>query len=177
MNIVQLTPGAGAMFCGNCLRDNALVRELRTMGHSVTMVPLYLPLKLDEEDQSSANPVFFSGINVYLGQKSHLFRNAPGWVRNLFASRPLLSWAAGRAAKTRAQDLGELTLSMLRGEQGNQAQDLDELLRWLNDAAEWPGVVCLSNALLIGVGWRLKNELRAPVVCSLQGEDSFLDSL
>jgi len=25
MNVVQITPGAGGMYCGNCLRDNALV--------------------------------------------------------------------------------------------------------------------------------------------------------
>ena len=40
------------------------------MGHEVTMVPLYLPLTLDETDQSAETPIFFSGINVYLEQKS-----------------------------------------------------------------------------------------------------------
>ena len=66
MNIVQITPGAGAMYCGNCFRDNALVAELRRMGHEVTMVPLYLPLTLDEEDQSAHTPIFFGGINAQL---------------------------------------------------------------------------------------------------------------
>ena len=70
MNIVQITPGAGGMYCGNCFRDNALVAELRKLGHSVLMVPLYLPMTLDEEDQSSGTPIFFSGVNVYLEQKS-----------------------------------------------------------------------------------------------------------
>ena len=77
MNIVQLTPGAGAMFCGNCLRDNALVHALRGMGHDVLMVPMYLPLTLDEPDESAGTPIFFSGISVYLQQKSALFRNTP----------------------------------------------------------------------------------------------------
>src|SRR5215510_457070 len=98
MNIIQLTPGAGKMFCGNCLRDNALVAGLRAMGHEALMVPLYLPLTLDEPDQSSGTPIFFSGINVYLEQKSPWFRKAPGWLHDLFTSRSLLSWAAGRAA-------------------------------------------------------------------------------
>ena len=176
MNIIQLTPGAGAMFCGNCFRDNALVAALRKLGHSVTMVPLYLPLTLDEEDQSSDMPIFFSGINVYLGQKSGLFRQAPGWIHDLFASRSLLRWAAGRAAKTRAADLGELTLSMLRGEDGKQARELDELISWLKTQPK-PDVVCLSNALLLGLARKLKSELLAPIVCTLQGEDSFLDAL
>src|SRR2546426_4728518 len=126
MNIIQLTPGAGAMFCGNCFRDNALVAALRQLGHRVTLVPLYLPLTLDEEDQSAGAPIFFGGINVYLEQKSKLFRQAPAWIHNLFASRPLLRWASGKAAKTRAGELGELTLSMLRGEEGNQTRELDE---------------------------------------------------
>jgi hypothetical protein len=61
------------MFCGGCFRDNALVAALRQLGHSTLMVPLYLPLTLDEPDQSQATPIFFGGINVYLEQKSALF--------------------------------------------------------------------------------------------------------
>ena len=177
MNIIQLTPGAGAMFCGNCLRDNALVAALRQLGHRVTLVPLYLPLTLDQEDQSAGTPIFFGGINVYLEQKSELFRHAPAWLRHLFSWRPLLRWAAGKAAKTRASELGELTLSMLRGEAGNQAGELDELIQWVLHTQPPDDVVCLSNALLLGQARRLKSELRAPLVCTLQGEDSFLDAL
>jgi glycosyltransferase involved in cell wall biosynthesis len=176
MNIIQITPGAGAMYCGNCLRDNALVAALRKMGHEVLMVPLYLPLTLDEEDQSSGTPMFFGGINVYLGQKSALFRDAPGWFRDLLASPALLKWASGKAAKTRAADLGEITLSMLRGEEGNQRRELDELIAWLKTQAK-PDLICLSNAMLIGMARRLKSELGVPVVCMFQGEDGFLDAL
>ena len=176
MTIIQITPGAGAMYCGNCLRDNALVAALRKMGHDVLMVPLYLPLTLDEEDQSAGTPIFFGGINVYLEQKSALFRDAPGWFRDLLASPALLKWASGKAARTRAADLGEITLSMLRGEEGNQRRALDELIAWLKTQSK-PDIICLSNALLIGFVRRLKSELRVPVVCMLQGEDGFLDGL
>jgi hypothetical protein len=42
MRIVQICPGSGdAFYCENCLRDAALVRALRTLGHDVVMVPLY----------------------------------------------------------------------------------------------------------------------------------------
>ena len=176
MNIIQLTPGAGAMYCGGCLRDNALVAALRKLGHEALMVPLYLPLTLDEEDQSTGTPVFFGGINVYLQQKAALFRGAPGWLHDLFASRRLLTWAAGKAAKTRPADLGELTLSMLRGEVGNQAREIEELIGWLKTQPR-TDVVSLSNALLIGMVRRLKAELHVPVACALQGEDFFLDGL
>ena len=66
MNIIQITPGAGNMYCGNCFRDNALVAALRKDGHEVTMVPLYLPLMLDEEIQTDGTPIFYNGVNVYL---------------------------------------------------------------------------------------------------------------
>ena len=176
MTIVQITPGAGGMYCGNCFRDNALVAALRQQGHAVLMVPLYLPMTLDEEDQSAGTPIFFSGINVYLEQKSTLFRHAPGWLHHLLESPALLKWAAGRAARTRAEEVGDLTISMLRGEAGNQARELDELIAWLQQKPH-PDIICLSNALLVGLVRKLKQELRSPVVCMLQGEDCFLDSL
>ena len=102
MNIIQITPGAGGMYCGGCFRDNDLVTALRRLGHEALMVPLYLPLTLDEPDQSAGTPIFFGGISVYLDQKLGLFRNAPAWVHSLLSWRPLLQWASGRAAKTRA---------------------------------------------------------------------------
>jgi glycosyltransferase involved in cell wall biosynthesis len=49
------------------------------------------------------------------------------------------------------------------------------LVRWLR--LEKPDVVCLSNALLVGMARRIRAEVRAPVICSLQGEDFFLDGL
>jgi glycosyltransferase involved in cell wall biosynthesis len=176
VNIIHITPGAGGMYCGGCFRDNALVGALRKLGHPTVMVPLYLPLTLEEEDQSAGTPLFFSGINVYLAQKIPPFRRAPVWLRRLFAAPWLLKLASGSAAKTRPEELGELTLSMLRGEEGNQARELDELLAWLKQSNR-PDVVCLSNALLVGLARKLKNELGVPVACILQGEDSFLDSL
>ena len=164
------------MFCGNCFHDNTLVAALRQLGHDATMLPLYLPINVDEEDQSAGNPIFFGGINVYLEQKSSFFRHAPRWLHGLLNSRRLLEWAAGRAAKTRSDQVGELLFSMLRGEMGNQNREITELVAWLRDHAK-PEVICLSNALLIGMVRRLKTELGVPVVCLLQGEEPYLDSL
>lgn len=176
VELLQLTPGAGTMYCGNCLRDNALVAALRVMGHQVLMVPLYLPLTLDEADQSAGTPVFFSGINVYLEQKSRWFRTAPHWLHSLLGSRSLLKWAAAKAGNARAENLGGLTLSMLQGESGNQSRELEELMQWLRIQPK-PDVIFLSNAMLLGMARRLRRELDRPVVCMLQGEDYFLDSL
>jgi glycosyltransferase involved in cell wall biosynthesis len=176
MNLVQITPGAGGMYCGNCFRDNALVAALRKRGHEVLMVPLYLPMTLDEESQAAGVPTFFGGINVYLQQQSAFFRRAPKWLHSLLDSPALLKLAAGRAAKTRAADVGELSLSMLRGEAGNQARELDELIVWLKTQPR-TDVVMLSNAMLMGFTRKLKTELGCKVVCNLQGEDAYLDSM
>ena len=164
------------MYCGRCFRDNALVAALRKQGHQTLMLPLYLPLTLDEPDQSAGTPIFFGGINVYLDQKSALFRKAPRWLHKLLSSPALLKWASGRAAKTRAEDVGELMVSMLRGEEGNQARELDDLITWLKTQPK-PDAICLSNALLAGFARNLKAELNTPVVCLLAGEDAFLDGL
>lgn len=176
MNIIQITPGAGGMYCGGCFRDNALVAELRRAGHHALMVPLYLPLTLDEADQSAGTPIFFGGIHVYLEQKSALFRHLPRWLLRPLESRAVLKWASGRAARTRAAEVGELTLSMLRGEEGNQARELDALIDWLKTQPR-PDVVCLSNALLVGMARRIRSALGVPVACLLSGEDTFLDGL
>ena len=94
MNLVLLSPGAGEMLCGNCLHDNALVAALRRLGHDVLMVPLYLPIRLDEPDQCAGMPIFFGGVNVYLEQKSALFRHSPRWLHRLLDAPMLLRWAA-----------------------------------------------------------------------------------
>jgi glycosyltransferase involved in cell wall biosynthesis len=176
VNLVQITPGAGGMYCGNCFRDNALVSELRRQGHDTVMVPMYLPMTLDEAPALGDSPTFFGGINVFLSQKSALHRRAPAWFRRWFDSPRLLKWAAGKTAKTRAEDVGELTVSMLRGESGNQHRELDEMVSWMS-ALPRPDAVFLSNALLAGLARKMRSGLGTKVVCFLQSEESFLDTL
>lgn len=176
MNFVQITPGAGGMYCGNCFRDNALVAALRRQGHETLMVPLYLPMTLDESAAHTGTPTFFGGINVFLSQKIPGYSRAPAWFRGLFDSPRLLKWAAGKAAKTRASDVGELNLSMLRGEEGGQTRELEDLIAWLATQPR-PDVVFLSNALLVGFARRLKETLNTRVIVFLQSEEAFLDSI
>jgi glycosyltransferase involved in cell wall biosynthesis len=177
MRIIQITPGAGTNFyCENCLRDNALVLELRRQGHDALMVPMYLPLLTEGPDATAGMPIFFGGINVYLQQKLALFRHTPRWLDRLLDARGLLKWASRRAEMTKAKDLGEATLSMLRGEHGLQVKELDRLVAWLT-VQDRPDIICLSNALLAGLARRIKAALGVPVVSMLQDEDGFLDAL
>lgn len=176
MKIVQITPGAGGMYCGGCFRDNALVKCLRDKGHDVLMVPLYLPLTLEDADQSSETPIFFGGINVFLDQSLALFRKLPASWTAWLNRRSILKRISKYAARTRPEDVGDLTVSMLMGEDGRQRKELDQLIQWLREQIQ-PDVICLSNALLLGMVSELKSKLKCPVFCTLQGEDTFLDAL
>ena len=175
MRLIHLTAGTGSFFCGTCLRDHALVKALRRLGHDALIVPLYLPLVLDDSGGREESPLFFGGINVYLQQKSAFFRHTPRWLDDLLDSPALLRQAGRRAGMTNPRELGEMTLSMIEGEHGRQAKELDKLVAWLVE--QKPDFVCLSNSLLIGLARRVREELRVPIICSLQGEDVFLDTL
>ena len=177
MKIVQIIPGSGDNFyCENCVRDNGLVRALLKVGHDVVVVPMYLPQRIDKLDEVPDAPVFFGGINAYLQQKFAFFRKTPRWFDRVFDSKLLLGMAAKRAGSVRPSSLGEMTLSMLRGREGNQAKELERLLQWLQGMAR-PDLVHLSNPLLLGIGSEIKKRLGVPVVCSLQDEDTWIDSM
>jgi glycosyltransferase involved in cell wall biosynthesis len=65
---------------------------------------------------------------------------------------------------------------MLEGRQGVLRKEFDKLLDWLGDEP-LPDVVNLPNSLLIGLAQPLREALKRPVCCTLQGEDLFLDGL
>ena len=158
------------------MRDNALAKELIRQGHDAVMLPMYLPLTLDEAPVSTDAPVFYGGINVYLQQKFAVFRKAPRWIDRLFNHRALLKLAGKQSGMTNGAELGELTHSMLLGEHGRQAKELEKLIEWLLRYGK-PDAIWISTALLVGLARRIKEALSVPVLASLQGEDVFLDSL
>src|SRR6266480_4613784 len=119
MRIAYITAGAAGMYCGSCLHDNTLVAALLAQGHDALLIPTYTPIRTDEKDVSEKR-VFFGGINVYLQQKVSLFRHTPWALDRLFDIPGLLRWVSRFAVKTQAEDLGELAVSMLKGEQGYQ---------------------------------------------------------
>ena len=77
---------------------------------------------------------------------------------------------------TEAKDLGAMTVSILRGEDGRQRREVEQLVRWLQTQPR-PDVVIVSNAMLAGIVRRLREALQVPVVATLQGEAPFLDGL
>ena len=175
MRIAYIAAGAAGMYCGSCIHDNTLAAALQQAGVEVALVPTYTPLRTDEDDVS-IDQIFYGGINVYLQQKVALFRHTP-WVLDRILDRPALLDNLSRfSASTSARDLGALTLSVLRGEQGHQQKELEKLVRWLKEDYR-PALVQLTNSMFVGLARSIKKELGVPVLCALQGEDLFLDDL
>jgi glycosyltransferase involved in cell wall biosynthesis len=177
MKVVHIIPGSGGTFyCQNCLRDKELIKNLRAMGNDVIMVPIYLPHNIDGTGIMGDTPVFYGAINVYLKEKMPFYRRAPLWIERLLDAESLLQMAAKKAGSTRATGLEEMTLSMLDGEHGRQSSELEHLITYLKEEIK-PDIVHLSNALLLGLAKRLKNDLNASVVCSLQDENEWIDPM
>ena len=176
MRVTYVTAGAAGMICGSCLRDNTLAHELRALKCDVILVPVYTPIRTDVENVS-ADDLLFGGVNVYLEQKSRIFRKLPrfltGWLDHPGLIRRL---TAKNSIKVEAGQLGELTLSMLRGENGNQRNEVKRCVSWMKEKAR-PDLVNLSNLLIAGFVPAMKRELDVPVLVTLQGDDLFLEEL
>jgi len=175
VNILFITAGAAGMYCGSCLRDNALAAELKSRGHDVVLVPLYTPTLTDEPNVSQER-VLFGGISVYLQQRAGFFRWAPRFLDKMLDAPWLIKAASSGSISTDPRTLGELTISMLKGEDGFQRKEFEKMLEWLREEPP-PDVVQLPNALLASLAPTIRRVVKSPVHCTLQGEDLFLDGL
>lgn len=177
MKVAFIATGAANMYCGSCMRDNTLVSAMKALGHQVSMLPMYTPLRVDE-DSASEDYVFYSGIKTYILQQfpnRSLWRDALLNVAGAQALTKLLTrFDIGSAVDPKAN--AELTISMLRGEHGNQAILLEEMVNALSRSVK-PQVVHVTNTLISGPVREIKRALNVPIVCGLHGEDIFLDGL
>jgi glycosyltransferase involved in cell wall biosynthesis len=176
MNILSITAGAADMFCGSCLRDNALAAELIARGHAVTLLPVYTPTVTDEPNVSAGRPVFFGGISVYLQQHMALFRHTPWLLDRLWDAPSVIKRLASRSISVDPAMLGALTVSTLRGEGGYQRKEIEKLVHWLGNEPV-PDVVNLPNSMLIALAAPIRRLWQRPIVVTLQGDDLFLDGL
>ncbi len=175
--ILFFVPGSGGTFyCQNCCRDYALVQSLQNMGYEAVIAPLYLPLDLDDPQMKEENPIFYGALRVYLNEKLPFFHKVPLAWKSKLNSIPLLKWLARQSAKTHSSGMEEITLSLLKGEDGKQKKELDEIIRWLK-VYEKPDVVYLSNALLCGIAKAIHQELGIPVFCFLQDEHQWVENM
>lgn len=175
MRITYITAGAGGMYCGSCIRDNSLAQSLMDAGHDVLLLPMYTPTLTDEKNVSS-DRIFYGGISVYLEQHLSAFRRTPWLLDRLWESPWLLRAVADRAVQTDPEDLGDLAISVMEGRSGHQSKEIDKLLHWLQSQPK-PDIIDISNSMLIALAQPLKDALKVPVCCTLQGEDVFLSHL
>jgi glycosyltransferase involved in cell wall biosynthesis len=173
--LVYITAGAGGMYCGSCLHDNALAKALTKTEWDVQLIPFYTPIRTDEQDVS-VDQVFFGGINVYLQQKVPLFRFLPRFLDRFLDNPKLIRKVTSRAIDTNAATLGELTLSVLKGAAGNQRKEVRRIVDWLVNSAR-PDVIIVSNMLVAGFVPELKRVCNIPTLITLQGDDVFLNGL
>ena len=163
------------MYCGSCLRDNTIAAAQLDAGHDVLLIPTYTPTR-PEGRNVSLDRIYLGGINVFLQEHFPIFRRLPRGLSRLLDSASLLRLATKRGVSVDPAQLGRLTVSMLRGVDGAQHRTVLELIRFLADEAA-PDIVSLPNSLLIALATAIKRELNVPIVCTLQGEDCFLDGL
>jgi glycosyltransferase involved in cell wall biosynthesis len=177
MRLLLLSAGAASMYCGSCLRDNALAAALIRRGHDVTLLPFYTPTLTDEANVSRRERVFFGGISVFLEQHLSLFRHTPEFVDRLWDAPWVIKAFSSGSIAVDPKVLGALTVSTLQGEQGRQRKEIEKLLHWLRDEPR-PDLVNIPYTLLISLARPLKHALgNVPIVVTLQGEDLFLDGL
>ncbi|HPF41539.1 MAG TPA: glycosyltransferase family 4 protein [Phycisphaerae bacterium] len=174
MRVVYLTAGAGGMYCGSCLRDNALAAALIRQGRDVLLWPVYSPIRTDDQDVS-ASRVVFGGINVYLQHRWRFARRLPKALTRWLDHPALLRWAMRGAGSTDPKLAADLMTTLLMAEEGPHAREMDALIDHLRDAS--PAIVHLPNAFFVGLARRIRSALNVPVVCTLTGEDILLDKL
>lgn len=177
MKIIYIVPSFGGTFyCGNCLRDSVFSKAMKAHGHHAVTLPLYLPHSIEDFVHQTEVPVFYGAVNIYLKQNFKLFRKMPTWLYSFFNSPFILKYAAKKSGSTRAEGLEEMTISMLKGAEGFQNKELDILINYIKHH-EKPDVVHLSNALLMGLAKKIREELQVPVFCSLQDEDVWINAM
>jgi len=152
-----------------------MATELIARGHDVMLLPVYTPTFTDEPNVSR-NHVVLGGISAYLEQYVPVFRKTPRWLDRLWDSKTVLSLASRRSISTNPKMLGEMTVSVLKGEDGFQSKEIFKFVDWMKDQAP-PDVINLPYTLLLSLAGPLKQQLNVPILCTLQGEDLFLDNL
>ena len=173
MKIAIISPSAGdSYYCGNCFRDSLMASALIKAGHDVSVVPLYLPMQLASEGV----PIFFPAVSYYIEQAMFKKGNMPSWLAKMASSKMFLGLAASMSGTTSAEGMEGMTMSMISGEDGAFRKNFSEMVAWMKKDGV-PDIVHLSSSLLIGFAGPLKEELGVPVVCSLQDEEVWIDSL
>lgn len=157
------------------MHDNALAKELgRRPNVECLLTPVYTPIRTDESDVS-IDRVFFGGINIYLQQKMPWLSYLPRWLDAGLSHPALIRRVTKNTSTSDPKFLGALTVSMLRGMEGNQRKETQRLVEWLQ--IEKPDHVIFTNLLIGGCIPEIKKRIDCKVTVALQGDDIFYEYL
>jgi hypothetical protein len=68
------------MYCGSCLRDNALATELLSRGHQVTLLPVYTPTLTDEVNVSQDKVFSVGSVSILNNTFRHFGTLQNAWI-------------------------------------------------------------------------------------------------
>ena len=175
MKILFIVPGSGdSFYCGNCFRDNLQANALRKAGHDVIIMPLYLPFKYPSFKADT--PLFFPATTFYASEKFFKKGGMPRWLSRFLESKSILGIASSFSGTTSAEGLEGITLSMIHGTDPVFVEQVNPMVDWI-EHHEKPDIIHLSTTLLIGVAKAVKQRINIPIVCSVQDEEIWIDSL
>ena len=175
MKILLIIPGSGDTFyCSNCFRDNLYAQALRNAGHDVVIMPLYLPLT--GKSFRADTPLFFPATSYYVAQKYFEKGKMPRVFEKILDSPTILRLASSLSGTTSAKGMEQMTLSMIKGDDRHFAKQTGKIIDWMVNHDQ-PDIIHLSTSMLIGIAKAIKSQIDIPVVCSLQDEEIWLDSL
>ncbi|MDR0795098.1 MAG: glycosyltransferase family 4 protein [Tannerella sp.] len=175
MKILFIIPGSGdSFYCGNCFRDSLQASALRQAGHEVIVMPLYLPLT-DRAFQADT-PLFFPATTFYVANCFFRNRQMPKWMERMLGSKSALKFASSLAGSTSAEGMESMTLSMIYGDDQAFHEQVGSMIDWIENH-EQPDIIHFSSTLLIGIAKAIKQRIRIPVVCSMQDEEVWIDTL
>ena len=158
------------------MHDNALAKALRSQGVDCLLQPVYTPIRTDDSSIAT-HQMFFGGIHIYLLQQFPWLRYLPRFTRRWLDWEPLIRFATRKSASYDAKQLGELSVSMLQGSRGRQADEVDRLSHWLSDEMR-PDAILFTNLLIGGCLPEISELLpQSRRIVLLQGDDIFLDHL
>ena len=161
------------MYCGSCLQGNTLVVALRKRGEDALSAPLYLPLRTDEENASLPR-IFFGGINVYF-QERCLFRHTPWFFDRLLDHPALLRRIARKRRRLAGTPRGADGLDAPRRDR--PAAERTRQAGPLAPDGRPPGRGPSEQRALLGTSGEIQRQLGVPVICSVGGEDRFIEQL
>ncbi|MDR3252757.1 MAG: glycosyltransferase family 4 protein [Tannerella sp.] len=175
MRILFIIPGAGdSFYCGNCFRDNLIAAALRRAGHDVIIMPVYLPLT--HHSFKANSPLFFPATTFYVAQKFFGTHKMPRWIERMTSSKTALRLASSMSGATTAEGMESMTLSMITGDDPAFTQYINVMLDWIG-SQDRPEVIHLSSSLLTGIAKAIRERFDIPVICSLQDEEVWIDSM